>query len=106
LRQEAEPRTGAVVDLDPSDPAVGVGIEFDGDIVGVVGGGALRHFDEAGGAANAEGCGRRRDLHVAGFCDRRRDKGHGALGDVERAGILLAAVFIHERVDGDLRVGF
>ena len=83
LRQKAEPRAGAVVDLDPADPAVGIGIKLDRDIVRIVGGGAFRHFDEAGGAANAERRRRRRDLHVAGFCHRGGNESGGALGDVE-----------------------
>src|SRR6185295_11139632 len=52
LRQEAEPGTGAVTDLDPADPSVGIGIELDRDVVRIVGGGAFRHFDQTGGATN------------------------------------------------------
>ena len=40
LGEKSQPRPGAVVDLDPSHFAVGVGIEFYRDIVGCAGGGA------------------------------------------------------------------
>jgi hypothetical protein len=80
--KRAEPRaTGAVVDIDVADPAIGVGVELDVDVArghGV----ALpsRHLDEAGCAADAERCGRRRDLHVAGLGHRRaRRRRTGAL---------------------------
>ena len=105
LGEKSKPRTGAVVDLDAADLAVGVGIQLDRDIVRIVGGGADRHFDQAGGAANAQRRGRRVDLHVAGLGDGGRDKGRGTLGDVEDAGVALAAVFIDVAVDGDLRAG-
>src|SRR5882757_4392777 len=95
----------AIVDLDAADPAVGIRIKLDRDVVRSCGGSTRRHLDEARRAADAEGCGRRGDFHVTGLCNRSRHKGHGALGDVEHAGILLAAVLIHERVDGDLCVG-
>ncbi|MDE2603869.1 MAG: hypothetical protein KGL62_16075, partial [Bradyrhizobium sp.] len=65
LGQGAEPHAIAVVYLDPSNPAIGVGIELDRDVVRIIGSGALWHLDKAGGAANAERCGRRRYLHVA-----------------------------------------
>ena len=65
----------------------------------------FRHLDEAGGAANAERRGRRRDLHVAGLGDGGGGEGHSALDDVEDAGVVLAAVLIDVGVDGDLRVG-
>ena len=103
LREETEPRAGAVVDLDASDMAVGVGIKL--DVVLARRAAVFRHLDEAAGAANAERRGRRRDLHVAGLGDGGGDEGRGALGDVEHAGIVLAAVFIDVGVDGDLRVG-
>ena len=102
LRQKAEPRAGAVVDLDAADPSVGVGIKLDRDVVRIAGGSALRHLDEAGGAANAERRRRRRDLHVAGFRHRGGDESGGALGDVEDRGVVLAAVLIDVIVDGDL----
>src|SRR5581483_2178512 len=85
LRQRAEPPSLPVVDLDLSDPAIGIGIELDVDVVGAGCCRAFRHFHQAGGAANAE-CGRRRrDLHVAGLGDGRGGKGDRALGDVEDA---------------------
>ena len=34
LRERTEPRAVAVVDIDVADPAVGIGIELDRDIVG------------------------------------------------------------------------
>ena len=40
LGEKAQPRPGAVVDLDPSHLAVGVGIEFYRDVIGCAGGGA------------------------------------------------------------------
>src|SRR5262249_36526307 len=105
LCQRAEPPALAIVDLDPSDPAVGIGIELDVDIVGGRGRRALRHFDQTGGAANAERGGRRVDLHVAGFRYRCGDEGDGALADVEDAGVLAAAFLVDEIVDGDLGIG-
>ena len=48
----------------------------------------------ARGAANAERRGRRRDLHVAGLGDRGGDEGDRALGDIEDAGILIAAILV------------
>src|SRR5207302_902472 len=102
LREKAEPRAGAVVDLDAADASVGVGIKFYRDVVRIVGGGTLRHLDEAGGAANAQRRRRRRDLHVAGFGHRRGDESGGALGDVEDRRVALAAVLIDVIVDGDL----
>ena len=103
LRKEAEPRARAVVDLDAADMAVGVGIKL--DVVLARRAAVFRHLDEAARAANAERRGRRRDLHVAGLGDGSSDESGGALGDVEYAGIVLAAVFIDVGVDGDLRVG-
>ncbi len=103
LRQKAEPRAGAVVDLDAADAPVRVGIELDRDVIRIVGGRTLRHFDEAGGAANAKRCRWRRDLHVAGLCHRGGDESGGALGDVEDRRVALAAVLIDVIVDGDLR---
>ena len=49
-RQRAELGAAVIIDLDPPDPAVRIGIELDRDIVRR-GGGAFRHLDEAGGAA-------------------------------------------------------
>src|SRR6185312_339230 len=105
LRQKAEPRAGAVVDLDSADPAVGIGIELDRDVVRIVGGGAFRHLDQARGAAYAQRRGRRRDLHVPGFGNRCGDESRGALRDVEDRRVALAAVFIDVIVDGDLGAG-
>src|SRR6185437_9807144 len=105
LGEKTKPRAVAIVDLDPSNPAVGIGIKLDVDAVRIVGGCTFRHLDKAGGAANAERCGRRRYLHVAGMGDLGGDKGHGALGDVEQRGILLAAVLVDVIVDGDAGVG-
>ena len=99
LRQRTEPRAVAAIDLDPADPPVRIGIELDRDIVGVSGGGALRDFDQAGGAANAERRRWRRYFHVAGLGDGGGDKGHRSLGDIEQRGVLLAAVFIDVVVD-------
>jgi hypothetical protein len=105
LREKAEPRAGAVVDLDPSDPAVGVGIKLDRDVVRIVGGGTFRHFDEAGGAANAERRRRRRDLHVAGFRHRGCNKSRSALGDVEDRGVPPVLTDDHEAIDADASDG-
>src|ERR1019366_6405583 len=69
LGQKTEPRPGAIVDLDPPDLAVRVGIELDRDMVRARGGCAFRHLDKSGGAANAERRGRRRYFHVAGLGD-------------------------------------
>jgi|SRR6478672_1464077 hypothetical protein len=62
LCQGAEPRTIAIVYLDPSNPAIGVGIELDRDVVRIIGSGTLRHLDKAGGATNPERSGRCRYL--------------------------------------------
>ena len=62
LGEKTKPRAVAAVDLDPPDPAVGVGIKLDRDVAGVGGGRALRHLDQAGGAANAE---RRRSASIS-----------------------------------------
>jgi hypothetical protein len=102
LGEKAELCAGTVVDLDPADPSVRVGVKFDRDVPRIVGGSTFRHFDEAGGAANAERRRRRRDLHVAGFCHRGGNEGGGALGDVEDRRVALAAVLIDVIVDGDL----
>ncbi len=101
LRQKPEPRAGAVIDLDLADPAIGIGIELDRDVVRIVGGGAFRHFDQTGGAANAQRCGRRRDLHVAALCHGGGDESRGTPGDVEDRRVALAAILIDVIVDGD-----
>jgi hypothetical protein len=67
LAQKAEPRAGAIVDLDAADAAVGIGIKLDVDVVRTRRGGACGHLDQPRRAANAKRGGRRRDLHVAGF---------------------------------------
>ena len=105
LGERAEPQAGAVIDLDAADPAVRIRIELDVDVVCAGCCGALRYFDEAGGAANAERGGRRRDRHAAGLGDGRRHECHRALGDVEHRGVVLAAVLINVIIDRDLRVG-
>jgi len=105
LRQKTEPRAGAIIDLDPADPAVRIGIELDRDIVRIARGRAFRYLDKAGGAANAERRGRRRYFQVAGLGDGGGNEGYRALGDIEQRGVLLAAVFIDKIVDRDLRVG-
>ena len=51
-RQDTKLRAIAAKHFDAADPAVGVGIEFYGDLAG--GSAALRHFDQTGGAANAQ----------------------------------------------------
>ncbi|MEY9684118.1 hypothetical protein ABIF13_004892 [Bradyrhizobium elkanii] len=103
-RQHAERSATAVVDLDAADMSVGVGIELDADIPAGRGG-AFGHFDEAGGAADAERRGRGRDLHVAGLGDRGGDEGRRSLGDVEQRAVLLAAVLIEIIVDRDPGIG-
>ena len=45
LREEAEPRAGAVIDLDTTDMAVGVGIKL--DVVLARRAAVFRHLDEA-----------------------------------------------------------
>ena len=104
LRQRAEPYAAAIVDLDPADPAVSVGIKFDRDVAGC-GGGAFRDLDQAGGAADAERCGRRRNPHVACLGHRRGDEGNRALGDVEQRAVLFAALLVDVAVDRDLGAG-
>src|SRR6266850_7040436 len=105
LREKAEPRTGAVIDLDPADLAVGVGIELDRDVVAACRRRAFWHFDQAAGAADTERCRRCRDFHVAGLGDGGGNEGNRALGDIEQRGVLFAAVLIDIIVDRDPRVG-
>ena len=63
----------------------------------------FRHFDETGGAPNAERRRRCRNFHVAGFCHRRGDESSRTLGYVEDRGVALAAVLIDVIVDGRVR---
>src|ERR1700722_15772675 len=105
LRERTEPRAAAVVDVDMPDPAVRIGIELDRDIVGARGRRILRHFDQAGGAANAQRRSRRRYFHVTGLRNSGGNKCHRAPGDIEHRGVLLAAVLVDIIVDRNRRIG-
>ena len=105
-RQQAEPRAAARAEqLDAPDPAVLVGVELDRDLAGRAGRRAFGHLDDAAGAANAQGRGRRLDLHVAGLGHLMRGEGDRAAGDLEQRRIVLAAVLVDELVHGDAGVG-
>jgi hypothetical protein len=97
-------RPGAVVDLDPSDFAVRVRIEFDRNVVGSAGGGAFRHFNEAGGAAKAKRRRRCRYFHVARFGHRGGDKSHRAFCDIEQRRVGFSAILVDKVVDRDPRM--
>jgi hypothetical protein len=63
-RQRAEPVALPVEHLDLPDMAIGIRIKFD---LGFARRGVLRHIDDAGGAADAEIGGRRRDRRRRGL---------------------------------------
>jgi len=48
--------------------------------------------------------GRGVDLHVAGFSDCARDKGHRAFDDLKRHHIMLTVLLRNKIIDCDLRV--
>ena len=62
---------------------------------------ALRHFDDAGGAANSKRRLRCRDLHIAGLGDEAGDESRGAERDIKGGGVGIAAFLIDELVDDD-----
>jgi len=104
--EHAEPAAVAAKHLDASDPTVSVGVKLDGHAIGCVGRAILRNLDKTGGATNAKGRGRRIDLHVSGMRDFFGDEGGRTLKDVERSGVIAAALLIDEIIHRDLRIRF
>ena len=102
LGQTAEPPALPAEHLDLADVSVGVRIKLDPRLAGAA---SRRHIDHAGGAANTEGRGRRRDLHVAGLGHQARHEGGGAQRDIERGGVGVAAFLIDEFADDDAGIG-
>ena len=98
LGQRAQPPTLPIEHLDLADVTVGVRVEL---YLRLAGPAAFRHVDHAGRAPDAERGGRRRNLHVPGFCDQTSNKGRRADSDIERRRVVIAALLIDERVDDD-----
>ena len=102
LCQRTEPAALAVEHFDLTDVTVGIRVEFYGRRRGPA---ALRHLDNAGGAANPERCLRRGDLHVAGFGNETGNESRGAERYIEGGGVGIAAFLIDELIDGDPGIG-
>ena len=80
LSERAKIRALPIEDFDAANMPIGVGVELDRRRRGAAG---RRHLDDAGGAADTEGCLRRRDFHVAGLGNEAGDEGGGAGCHVE-----------------------
>jgi len=105
LREKAEPRTGAVIDLDAADLAVGVGIELIATLLRLSPTRLPALSTRPLVPADTEGCRRCRDFMSPVLATAAATKATVPLATIEQRGVLLAAVLIDIIIDRDPRVG-